>query len=64
MEKELFQLALNIQDPWFIDRIKFLPAEMRLDLWIVVTIHPPFFQFHKTKPFDQYIMNHIIMYDD
>lgn len=34
MEKELFQLALNIQDPWFIDRIEFAPDEKRLDLWI------------------------------
>ena len=34
MEKELFQLALNIQDPWFIDRIEFVPDEKRLDLWI------------------------------
>ena len=34
MEKELFQLALNIQDPWFIDCIEFVPDEKRLDLWI------------------------------
>jgi len=34
MEIELFQLALNIQDPWFIDRIEFVPDEKRLDLWI------------------------------
>jgi len=34
MEKELFQLALNIQDPWFIDRIEFSPEEKRLDLWV------------------------------
>ncbi len=32
MEKELFQLALNIQDPWFIDCIEFVPDEKRLDL--------------------------------
>jgi len=31
MEKELFQLALNIQDPWFIDRIEFV---QRKSVWI------------------------------
>jgi transposase len=34
LEKDLFQLALNVQDPWFIDRIEFIPEEKRLDIWI------------------------------
>jgi len=34
IEKDLFQLALNIQDPWFIDRIEFDPKDKRLDIWI------------------------------
>lgn len=34
IERDLFQLALNIQDPWIIDCIDFNSDEKRLDIWI------------------------------
>ena len=34
IENDLFQLALNIQHPWFIDRIEFDPKKKHLDIWI------------------------------
>ncbi len=34
LPEELFQMALNIQDPWFIEKIDFSPDTKRLDIWI------------------------------
>lgn len=42
LERDLFQVALNIQDPWFIDRIAFEPDEKRLDIWIDFLPGSPF----------------------
>jgi len=37
LEKELFQLALNIEEPWYIESIEFNPDENKLDIWINFT---------------------------
>jgi len=34
LPEELFQMALNVQDPWFIEKIDFSPDTRRLDIWI------------------------------
>jgi transposase len=34
LPEELFQMALNVQDPWFIEKIDFSPDTKRLDIWI------------------------------
>lgn len=34
LPEELFQMALNVRDPWFIEKIDFSPGGKRLDIWI------------------------------
>jgi transposase len=34
MEKEIFQFALTIQGPWFIEHIEYSPEEKHLDIWV------------------------------
>jgi len=34
MHEELFQLALNLQEPWVVKKIEFKKENRQLDLWI------------------------------
>jgi len=34
LPEELFKMALNVQDPWFVKKIEFSPDTKQLDIWI------------------------------
>jgi len=33
-DTDLFQTALGIQEPWYVDRIEFLEVEKRIDIYL------------------------------
>jgi len=37
LPEELFKMALNVQDPWFVKKIDFSPHTKQLDIWIDFT---------------------------